>query len=351
MNLDRHDIFGYLAVALMALGMFPYVKSIVFTKKTHLNVSSWAIWASLGIINAFAYAKAGERETLGFVILSATNPTIIFLLSLKYGIKKWEKEDKWCLMFAVVAIASWKLSGNPVLAIASCVAADIFALYPLYKKVLRDPYSENLLGWIIALSASICNVVAIKQLTWANGIYMGYAVSAFILITAILFRGQCFKKGSTRTSVIVGGFVFKFVNKLPVPPGKKEGMYVEKNLFWHGLIGNVSEFGVSISYGSVLPFIARTYFGIGLLNIQKRIRGKQPTSEEVKKLLNNLSKEAYRDICWVAPHQTDPHNFIIDEKGWHVVDYGDRFSDTYGSFSGFLFKHREELTKHFQEMK
>ncbi len=351
MSFTRHDIFGYIAVGLMALGMFPYVKSIVFTKKTHLNVSSWAIWASLGIINALAYAKAGERETLGFVILSATNPTIIFLLSLKYGIKEWEKEDKWCLILAIVAIVSWKLSGNPVLAIASCVAADIFALYPLYKKVRKDPYSENLLGWVIALSASISNVAAIKQLTWANAIYMGYAVSAFVLITAILFHGQCFKKGSTRTTVLVGGFAFKFVNNLPVPRGKKEGMYVEKNLFWHGLIGNISEFGVSITYGDVLPFIARTYFGIGLLNIQKRIHGRQPTKEEIKKFLNGLSKEAYRDICWVTPHQTDPHNFIIDEKGWHVIDYGDRFSDSYGSFSCFLFKHREELIPLFASMK
>jgi len=196
MNISLHDLFGYAAGILMIIVMFPYVRSIVFTRETKLNRASWAIWGTIGIINLAAYFCAGERETIWFVIASALNPVIIFILSLKFGEKRWHASDTACLALAAVALIIWKLTGNPVLALVAGLTADVLGGIPTFLKVIRNPHSENLAGWAIGLAASICNVFAVKQWTVANSIYTGYMVFAFLIIIIPIAIGQSRKTAS-----------------------------------------------------------------------------------------------------------------------------------------------------------
>ncbi len=171
--------------------MFPYVRSIIKTKKegeerTELNRASWLIWAAIGIINLFAYFSAGEKETIWFVVVGALNPTILFVLSLKFGEKYWYGADTICLVLAIVALVLWKTTDNPLLALATCLSADALAIIPTFIKVRNNPLSENLTGWFIGLLASFSNMIAVKEWTWANGIYTLYMVVGFLAIVWVI---------------------------------------------------------------------------------------------------------------------------------------------------------------------
>jgi len=196
-SIDYHDVFGYSAGILLIVGMFPYVRSIIKTKKegeekTELNRASWLIWMAIGIINLFAYFSAGEKETIWFVVVGALNPTILFVLSLKFGEKHWYGLDTVCLVLAIVALILWKTTGNPVLALAACLSADALAIIPTFIKVRNKPLSENLTGWFIGLLASFSNMMAVKEWTWTNGIYTLYMVVGFLSIVwaIVLTRWQ-----------------------------------------------------------------------------------------------------------------------------------------------------------------
>jgi hypothetical protein len=177
----------------MVVGMVPYVMSVI-EKKTILNHSSWIIWSTIGIINFVAYASAGEKETLWFVGISALNPTILFFMSLKYGVKKWLATDTYCLLLAAAAIIIWKVTGNPVLALAAGLVADSLGIVPVVCKVIKEPFTENLTGWSIGLLASFCNLIAVKEWTWANSLYTIYSITGFLVIVVTLVRGQYFRK-------------------------------------------------------------------------------------------------------------------------------------------------------------
>ena len=196
MNIGLHNLFGYAAGMLMVVVMFPYVRSVVFTRETKLSRASWAIWGAIGIINLAAYFYAGERETIWFVMACALNPVLLFVLSLKFGEKQWYASDTACLVLAAVALIMWKITGNPVLALAAGLTADVLGGIPTFLKVRRDPHSENLLGWLIGLAASVCNIFAVKQWTWANSIYTGYMVFAFLIIVIPIAIGQSRKTAS-----------------------------------------------------------------------------------------------------------------------------------------------------------
>ncbi len=198
LNITYHDIFGYIAGAVMIIGMFPYVHSIVVTKETKLNRASWAIWSSIGIINLTAYFFAGEKETIWYVIAAAVNPTILFFLSLRFGEKQWYRSDTVCLVLAAMALVIWRLTGSPVLALIAGLVADALGIVPTFLKVRRDPFSENLLGWLALFTASVCNVIAIKEWTWANGVYNVHAVSGSFLVVWFIVKGQFFSKTASR---------------------------------------------------------------------------------------------------------------------------------------------------------
>lgn len=194
MNITYHDVFGYLAGILMAVGMLPYIWSVVWTKETKLNRSSWIIWSCIGTINLLAYTSAGEKETVWFVLIGAINPVVLLLLSFKYGIRNWYQSDTYCIILAGMAVVIWKTTGNPVLAVVAGLAADGIGIVPLFLKIRKDSSTENLLSWLIGFVSSICNLFAIREWTWMNGIYTIYMAISFAVILKPLVKGRLIHK-------------------------------------------------------------------------------------------------------------------------------------------------------------
>lgn len=174
--------------------MFPYVRSIVWPVNPHQRTTpnrvSYFIWWTLSVINFFAYRAAGEKETLLLPLIGCFTSGTILLLSLKWGERKWYPVDKYCLGLGILAISFWWITESPLAAICIIVIADALAVVPTISKICRNPWSENITGWTCGFCASIANTFAIKELTWANGVYNGYMVLSFSSVLIALFYGH-----------------------------------------------------------------------------------------------------------------------------------------------------------------
>ena len=97
------SVAGKLAgiISLSAYG--PYILSIL-RKETKPNRASWIIWAIVSTIIALSYREAGASYAflapVGYVIGS----TIVFILSIRYGVGGWTPFDRKCLIGAAISL-------------------------------------------------------------------------------------------------------------------------------------------------------------------------------------------------------------------------------------------------------
>jgi hypothetical protein len=169
--------------------IFPYVTSIV-RRETVPNRVTWIIWSSIGLVLLLGSKATGATETMWFAIIGFTNPFIIFLFSLKYGVKGWTKLDFACLSGAALGLIGWKLTGNPLVGILCCLATDLCGLIPTVRKVWKDPTSESFWGWLPYPFGCAFGLLAVQE--WKLGIWIypafGMVASLFVVVPLVRYR-------------------------------------------------------------------------------------------------------------------------------------------------------------------
>lgn len=160
-----------------------------------------------------------------------------------------------------------------------------------------------------------------------------------------MFETRC---GSTRRVLLIGPIAVKIPRMLPFSRQECD-VPMHMWIFWHGLVGNLTEWA-NYRMGSRMPFLVRVYFSCGLFSVQKRERGRHPTDDEIDERFRDLSPEARKDLRLVDRHHMQPTNFIVNESGWHVVDYGDHLASKGITLARFFIDHEKEVTKAFSAL-
>ena len=114
--------------------------------------------------------------------------TIIFALSLKYGVGGSDKLDMVCLVIAAFGIAIWKITNDPVLALYASIAADFTGFFPTLVKTFRFPKTESLLYFLVNLLAVGFNVLAMKVFDLQNVSYPLYLFLANLAMVVFMVR-------------------------------------------------------------------------------------------------------------------------------------------------------------------
>jgi hypothetical protein len=117
-------------------------------------------------------------------------PFTIAMLSLWYGDGKWTLLDKTCLLGALSSAVLWMYSRSAPTALALNIVIDFLGLLPTIEKCFRRPWSENRAAWCLAALATVLNVFAIDQWTFAHAAYPVYLLLTNCLITTLLLRPQ-----------------------------------------------------------------------------------------------------------------------------------------------------------------
>ena len=176
------------------IAAIPYIRDI-FLGKTKPERAMWWIYSALFILLFAAQLSAGANWLLvisGTYILA---PTVIAILSLKYGYGSFHKRDLWSLVVAALGIALWLLTDNPLMAILIVIVIDFAGFWLTLIKTWQAPHSETLITWQLNCLTAIVSLFSINTWSFAVVAYPVYAILATALIVwLIMYRRTKIKK-------------------------------------------------------------------------------------------------------------------------------------------------------------
>lgn len=185
--MDFHVLMAVVAGVLTLASVVPYIRDML-KGTTRPNIVSWGIWCLVQAI--FAAAQLAEGASLSVVLPIAEVGTVglIAILGLVgYGYKKYGKIDIACLVLALLAIALWQTTGDPMLALIFSVAADVLAAVPTWFKAYKDPKSETISAYaLVALSAIAAalstTIIDVPNLLWPANIFFGNTLVVLLIL-------------------------------------------------------------------------------------------------------------------------------------------------------------------------
>lgn len=151
------------------------------------NRATWFIWAIVGWIILLSYRASGAEETIWVPVGYALGSTVIFLLSIKYGVGGWSRLDRRCLLAAGLSLVLWVALGATV-ALVAALLIDLAGFVPTLEKSWSSPQTEGRLAWGTGAIANLFNILAVKEWGFAVAIHPAYMFLAHILIVILLFR-------------------------------------------------------------------------------------------------------------------------------------------------------------------
>ena len=160
-------------------------------------ISTWGMWAVLGLLLLIAYERAGARldTTLLAAWMGFINPVLIVLLALRYGELTWTRLDTWCSAIFIATVVGWYTLDNPLIGLTGGIIADLISAIPQIRKNWQEPHDEVWAPWTVFCIGSGVNLLAVEQWGWTfeamgHWLYPVYFTvgSASIAIPVILHR-------------------------------------------------------------------------------------------------------------------------------------------------------------------
>jgi hypothetical protein len=172
---------GRIAGAISAVAFVPYAVSVA-RRKTRPSIATWFLWTVVGAVLAASYWSTGARASVWVAAAYVAGPLVTTLLALRYGTGGFSRFEKGCLAAALVSLVLWRLSGNPLVALALNIVVDLLAAAPTVRKAWRDPASEDRLSWTLFAAGNAANLPAIEAWTFAGA---AFPVYLFLLTTTM----------------------------------------------------------------------------------------------------------------------------------------------------------------------
>ncbi len=187
------QVFGWLSGLLTVLWFLPYLRDI-FRRSTKPHRASWLIWALLGGIAFFSQASKGATDSLWLTSVESAGMTLIFLLSIKYGVGGFTRNDILTLLAAGVGLTVWYLTKEASYALFLTIVIDGLGSLLTAVKAYRDPSSETLGAWALSAVAGVFAVLAVGKLDFVLISYPFYIILANLTIVFAIIFGK--KKGN-----------------------------------------------------------------------------------------------------------------------------------------------------------
>ncbi|MFA6224387.1 MAG: hypothetical protein WC647_18965 [Desulfomonilaceae bacterium] len=184
---DSSLVAGKIAGFICVLAFFPYITAII-RGECRPNRATWWIWSALSGLVAASYYSSGASNTLVIALIDVPCILIIAILSIRYGEKKRNPFNGYCVVGAIVGIVMWLLSGSPTAALSLFLFSDLMAAMPTIWKSYKRPGDENMFAWLMTLGGNILNLFAIESWVFSIAIYPVYQCLIYGVICIGLFR-------------------------------------------------------------------------------------------------------------------------------------------------------------------
>lgn len=189
------DIAAFLSTAIAIYCTIPYIISIL-RRKTKPHQLSWLVFVIMNGIVFFSQYFSGARESVLISLTFFIGSFIVFLLSLRYGVRDTSKWDKVLFAFALVAIAIWYLTRSNEIAIWLTLLIDVFATSMIILKVKSESHSEDPYPWTLAAIAYVFTLLTLVGRP-LDILYVRptYGLVGNVILIAVIYYFRKRKKG------------------------------------------------------------------------------------------------------------------------------------------------------------
>lgn len=189
----NQDKSRMLAIAAGLLSVMAFVlynwKNLVGV--THPNVSSWAVWSFITVLNFTSYKKmTGDWVKGALPTANATMCLLTFLLALRTGsFRSLNGTDQSCLFIGVLAGFCWWVFKSKDFA-ESLVqvileVAIVIGFIPTIAAVMRNPSGEPWASWFL-WAVSFASQYFVVKFTWRGKLIdFLYPVNMFLFHSAV----------------------------------------------------------------------------------------------------------------------------------------------------------------------
>jgi hypothetical protein len=136
-------VLGALAGLVGIADTVPYVRDTV-RGATRPHRGTWLIWGVLAVVASVSQRADGASWSLVLTASQAILTAIVLVLAIRHGEGGLAALELSLLAVACGGIVGWMLAGEPVVAVACVIVADLSAVAMMTPKAYRDPHSETL---------------------------------------------------------------------------------------------------------------------------------------------------------------------------------------------------------------
>lgn len=184
---DYKSIFGLLS-GIVSLSAYIFLV-IAWKRGWKPQRATWGIW--IFVTGAIAASKLAGGATWQTVIIPAgycVGNIILTSLAFKRGEGKWDRLNTWCVVVAAVGMALWWFTRNPMTALWLNIIADASAASPTIRGLMKDPRSEDPIGWGVFLLGAILGLPAIAEWSFVEAGYTVFLVVTITLVLSLMLR-------------------------------------------------------------------------------------------------------------------------------------------------------------------
>ena len=149
MPIELAATLGILAGVLGVVDMLPYLRDTV-RRVTRPHRGTWLIWSVLAGVALLTQRADGASWSLVMCGVQFVTNIVVFALAIRLGTGGVTRADRLLLALAAAGVAGWLLAGDPLIAIACVVVADLLAVGMMLPKSWCDPGSETLSTFALA---------------------------------------------------------------------------------------------------------------------------------------------------------------------------------------------------------
>lgn len=182
-----HQFFGILATVIILGACIPYIRDILAGKVKPAR-STRLMFLALLIVATLQSHDLGSKWSLLLLLGEILQGSVIFILSIKYGLGGLSKLDILCYSLLLIDIVFWVSTSNTRIALLLTISADLIACVPTIAKVVRKPKSETPLFWFIGGVAALFAIVSEGELQVDTIIFPVYLMLVNWLVGLLTFR-------------------------------------------------------------------------------------------------------------------------------------------------------------------
>jgi hypothetical protein len=180
---------GFIAVAIL-LRLMSDAGYLISTLrgKAKPNLVSWSLWGLTALIALAAQICQGGGFEALVTLAIAVGPLAVTAAAVLKGAQSLmlTRLDVCCLSLAIVGIALWVSTKDPLLALLMSIVADISATMPTLVKSYFTPHTESAAAYSLSVISMIVTLLTVRQWNVMSSAFPVYILTINLTLVTLI---------------------------------------------------------------------------------------------------------------------------------------------------------------------